>query len=280
MRKINKSILVMGLVLLLIMGLIPAASAEPQVPPKPDRTEFNYVFDYAKILDPQDVAKMSSLGRELDEKTKAQVVVVTVDSLGDSTIEEYANTLFRSWGLGDKEKNNGVLLLINKENMLAGKSGRLRIEVGYGLEGAIPDGMAGRIRDNYILPRWEQQKYSEGVLQGYLATAAQVAKEYNIALDGNYTPVPQNYGTRPRQSGSAPFAGLIIAIVILSIFGVITRKRRRNGRRDDDDFGGFGGGIGGGGFFGGGGFGGGDSGGGFGGGDFGGGSSGGGGASG
>lgn len=267
-----------GLAILLLFGLVQTAAAAAQVPVKPGPAEFNYVFDYAKILNQQDIDKISSLGRELDNKTKAQVVVVTVNSLGNSTIEEYANTLFRSWGLGDREKNNGVLLLVNKENMLAGKTGRMRIEVGYGLEGAIPDGLAGRIRDNYILPRWEQTKYSEGVLQGYLAIVSQVAKEYNVTLSGNEAPIPMSSKEGSEQM-PGPVWGLVVAIILFAIFGSLGRRRRRRYYDDDDSFGGGGGSFFGGGFFGGGGFGG------FGGGSggsggFGGGSSGGGGASG
>ena len=276
-RFFSKKLLVLGMVIIFLFRLVQVASATPKIPLKPGPAEFNYVFDYAKILSPQDIDKMSSLGRELDNQTKAQVVVVTVDSLGNSTLEEYANTLFRSWGIGDREKNNGVLLLVNKENLLAGKSGRLRIEVGYGLEGAIPDGLAGRIRDEYILPRWEQKKYSEGVLQGYLAIANQVAKEYSVTLSGNYAPVPAKHGTGSDKSMPSPLVGLVVAIILFTVFGSINRRRRRRNHDDDDSFGGgFGGGFfgGGGGFFGGGG---GSDGGGFG--DFGGGSSGGGGAS-
>ncbi len=270
MRFINR-VWFPGLVLLLIICLTPAAWAAPQVPPRP--ALFDYVFDYAGILNREDIAAISSLGRELDAKTKAQVVVVTVNSLGDSPIQDYANTLFRSWGLGDKEKNNGVLLLVNKENLLAGRSGRVRLEVGYGLEGAIPDGKAGRILDSYILPRWAEQKYSEGILQGYLAVAAEVAQEYNVTLDGRYTPVPVDRTDGQNITGSVKLSELISALVIFFIIAFVARRYRRKRRRDDDDHGGFGG-FGG---WGGGGFGGGWGGGGFGGG-FGGGSSGGGGA--
>lgn len=263
LKKIKLPVVV--LILLTLLAYAPAVLAAAQIPAKPDR--FDYVFDYANILSPQDRAKISALGRELDEKTKAQVVVVTVDSIGNSAMDQYANALFRAWGLGDREKNNGVLLLVNKENMLTGKPGRVRIEVGYGLEGAIPDGKAGRILDSYVLPRWDAQKYSEGVLQGYLAIVAETAKEYNITLQGGYAPVPIE------QSGSsegfpAPVMGLIIAVIILAFFAAFAGKNRRGGR-------GF---FGGGGFWGGGGFGGGGFGGGGFGGGFGGGSSGGGGA--
>lgn len=261
-----KKLLVPLVTVVLLLAFTMGAAAAPAVPDKPG--QFDYVQDFAGILSPEDKARISSLGREIDEKTKAQIVVVTVDTLGDTPIEMYANQLFRSWGIGDKEKNNGILLLVNKENMLSGKSGRVRLEVGYGLEGAVPDGKAGRILDDYVLSYWGQQKYSQGITQGFMATANEVANEYNIKLDGSYAPVPLK--SKGEEVG-APYVGLIMALII---FGVITslNKRNRKGRnrRDDDIFpggffgggGGFGGGFGGGGGGFGGGFGGGSSGGG------------------
>lgn len=273
MRTKYNKLLVPALTIILILSLgvvsfastLPPASGTTAVPPdKPEH--FDYVQDFAGILSVKDKEKISSLGREIDEKTKAQVVVVTVNSLGGTPIEMYANQLFRSWGIGDKEKNNGVLLLINKENMLNNKSGRVRIEVGYGLEGAIPDGKAGRILDNYVLPYWSQKQYSMGITQGYMAVAGEVAKEYNIKMEGNFAPIPLD---TKDDSSSASYVGLIAALIILSVLTSMTRKSRRRRHWDDDDkfgggFGGgfFGGGFGGGGGFSGGGFGGGSSGGG------------------
>ncbi len=248
MRFKHQRIAAVGLALLFILSLAPVVPAASQVPPKPAR--FDYVFDYAGLLSQEDKATISSLGRELDAKTGAQIAVVTVDSLGEVPIKDYANTLFRSWELGNKAKNNGVLLLVNKENMLTGKPGRVRIEVGYGLEGAIPDGKAGRILDDYVLSRWDQGKYSEGILQGYLAVAAEVAREHNVTLEGSSAPVPLAPGeSNGDRLGSAPFLGLVIAIIVLGIFLLTARKRRRGGRGGDDSFGG---GWGGGGGFGGG----------------------------
>ncbi len=124
------------------------ASAKAQIPKKP--AENIYVFDYADLIDSSDEDEMRALAKEIEDKSKAEIVVVTVETLGNYTIEEYANELFNSWGIGDKELNNGVLILVNKENLLSGKRGRIRIEVGYGLEGAIPDGKAGRQDIRYI----------------------------------------------------------------------------------------------------------------------------------
>lgn len=259
---------------LLALMLAPmAAWAAPAVPPKP--TEFAYVYDYADLIDAQAEQRINALGAAIDKVSKAQIIAVTVPDMGDYPIEDYALELFRSWGIGDKDKNNGVLLLVNKQRLMDNQTGKVRIEVGYGLEGAIPDSVAGQILDQYVLPPWQSSDYSKGILDGYMAIAARVAEEYNIDLSSveGYQPLPVDDREDNQPAGNTIlFALLIIGAIFLNFW-----SRRRNWRRYNR-WGGppFGGGFGG---FGGssGGFGGGSSGG-FGGG-FGGGSSGGGGAS-
>lgn len=262
MKRPNK---VLGLLLLVVMtamfiapGVLLAAPDLPAVPSPPI-----FVQDYAGLLDEQTKNKITGLGQEIERQSGAQLVVVTVNGLDGYPISEYANDLFRKWGLGDKKKNNGVLLLVNKENLLAGKSGKVRIEVGYGLEGAIPDGKAGRILDNYVLPRWQNREYSNGIWQGYLALAGEVAKEYNLKLAEGYAPQPA--AQRPAGSAGNFVYGFIVMLVLFAFFSAFARKSSRRNHHDDwgGGFGGFGG-WGGGGFGGGGGggFGGGSSGGG------------------
>lgn len=142
--------------------------------PKP--TPYKYINDYVGVVEPEYVQKIISVGKELEDKTTAQVTAVVIDSLQGMTIEEYAVELFRRWGIGQKGKDNGVLLLV------AINDRQMRIEVGYGLEGAIPDGKAGRIRDEYIIPYFKEGDYSKGIYYGYLALVKEVAKEYNVEL--------------------------------------------------------------------------------------------------
>jgi uncharacterized protein len=176
-----KKILSFVITLLFSMTLLTPVMAEITVPPKPK--DNSYVHDLANMLTTEHTRKMMAIGSSIEKASGAEIVVVTVETLGENTIEEYANILFRSWGIGDKEKNNGVLLLVNKENVLAGESGRVRIEVGYGLEGAIPDGKAGRILDEYVLPPWTELDYSTGIYQGFMSIAKAVVDEYNLELD-------------------------------------------------------------------------------------------------
>lgn len=157
--------------LLILMNTIQVFSINLPAP-----TQYKYINDYVGIIDQQTAQKIISLGKELEDKSGAQLTAVIVETIGDTTIEEYAVELFRKWGIGQKGKDNGVLLLV------AIKDRQMRIEVGYGLEGAIPDGKAGRIRDEYIIPYFKEGDYSKGVYYGYLALAKEIAKEYNIEL--------------------------------------------------------------------------------------------------
>lgn len=242
------------------------ASAEP-VPAKPDTNI--YVFDYADLIDEADKLEMQKIAKALDDKTKAEIVVVTVNDLSHMEIEEYALKLFRSWGIGDKEKNNGILILVNKESILNNQRGRIRIEVGYGLEGAINDGKAGAILDNFALPAFETGEYSKGIRDTFMAVCSEVAKEYGLDLANEELSDLQNYSVA--EADDITYWEVLLAVIIFIIILILLTKKhsRRYYRRNPFD-GPFGGGFGGGGFrgggFGGGGFGGGSSGGGFGGG--------------
>lgn len=130
-----------------------------------------YVADFAHMVQGEDREKMLAIGEDLDSRFGAQLAVVTIDSLGGEEIESYANRLFRAWGIGSAEKNNGVLLLIAKEDR------KFRVEVGYGLEGAITDGYAGEILDG-MTPRFRAEEYSLGILEAYRKLAQKIYGEY------------------------------------------------------------------------------------------------------
>ena len=136
-----------------------------------------YVNDYAGILSEETKNYIINTNKNLYNKTGSQIVVVTVKSLEGESLEEYATKLFRNFGIGDKEKNNGVLLL------LALSERQFRVEVGYGLEGVLPDGKTGRIQDEYIIPYLKQDNFDDGIKNGYNAILEIVAKEYNVNVD-------------------------------------------------------------------------------------------------
>lgn len=219
-----------------------------------------YVTDLADVLSPAAEQQLTALAQELDQKTKAQIAVLTVHTLDGTPIEQAALETGRTWGVGNK-KSMGLLILVAVEDR------QLRTEVGYGMEGIITDGTAGQIQDRYMIPWFKQGQYEQGILQGTMAYAQKIARFYEVTLSGLSGqpdfPVDETHGADDSVSGA--FVFLVISFIMLMLFlqalGVFPRHWG----------GGFYGGGFGGGFYGGGG---GSSGfGGFGGGSFGGGGS-------
>ncbi len=219
-----------------------------------------YVNDFANIIDQQTERNISRYAGDLERKTTAQLAVVTVDSTQPQTIEQYAVRLFEKWGIGQKGKDNGVLLLV------AVKDRNVRIETGYGLEGALPDAMCHEIVQSLILPEFRANRFSQGILSGATAIVSLTAKEYDVEVTGQEQQVAQRM-RRQIHPLFRLFRFLLSLLFFLFIigsrfgllgwlfFGMLGRRSHWYGSSS----GGFGGGLGGGGF---GGFGGGLSGGG------------------
>lgn len=256
--------LIISIIMLLVMNLSAFAAMDI---PQPDRNF--YCLDNAGILSRETENAILKASQTLQQKAGAQIVVVTVPTLGEGVVlEEYSLELFRDWGIGDKDKNNGVLLLIAQEER------KSRIEVGYGLEGALPDAKTGRIQDEYLLPYFKNDQYDAGVLNTYNALLQEVSAEYGIPYQPAATGSAAQGSAKQRDGLSWPAVlGILIAIYI--IYKMIRPGGGSSGGGPRS--GGGGRYYGGGGYFGGGGFGGFGGGGGFGG--FGGGGSGGGGGS-
>lgn len=229
--------------------------------PKPNPPKL--VNDAAHVLSREQVAILEERLVALDDSTSNQIVIVTIPSLNGYDVADYANKLYRSWGIGGKKNNNGVLILVSINDH------KIRIEVGYGLEGAIPDITASSIIDNDLSPNFKNGDYYRGFDEAITSLGKAATGEYNVKRE-----------RKEDDGGGSIFVFLIILFVVLMIVSRSGGGGRGGGmisRRGYGNlllpllFSGGGGGHGGGGGFGGGG-------GGFGG--FGGGSSGGGGASG
>jgi uncharacterized protein len=164
----------MGKKILILVFLLAASLCAAQQLPEP----VGFVNDFAGVIDPSHAQRIEEVARALQERTGAQVAVVTVQSTAPyGSVEQYAVELATRWGVGEAEKDNGVLILVAMEER------RVRLEVGYGLEGAIPDGRAGEIIDRAILPHLRSGEYGPGLLKGVQAVAGIVAQEYGITLD-------------------------------------------------------------------------------------------------
>lgn len=190
--------------LLLFLSLSPLmAEAKADIP---DPVGDIYVQDFAGLLSSEQKASLNNLGRNLENATTAQVAVLTVDSLDGSSIEDYANEAFREYGIGSKEENNGVLLVIAIDDKA------VRIEVGYGLEGALPDGKVGRILDDFTMPYLQDGQYDEAIIQTYKVLYNEVATEYNWNGE-QVEAVPYEN----QADNSNPFMLIIVGVIIVIV---------------------------------------------------------------
>ncbi len=118
------------------------------------------VNDFAGILDASVEAEIDQQLADLERKTSSEVAVAVVTSLDGMAVEDYANRLFKAWGVGQAKQDNGVLVVV------APNEREMRIEVGYGLEGVLPDGLAGQIIREQFLPRFRDNDYPGGIRDG------------------------------------------------------------------------------------------------------------------
>jgi len=170
------------LVLLLLAS--PALASEPKFPALTGR-----VVDDAGVLDTWTQSELTDMLASHEGATGEQVVVVTLPSLQGYTIEDYGYQLGRHWGIGQKGKNTGALLIV------APKEHKVRIEVGYGLEGTLTDAISSTIIQNYILPSFKRGDYNAGVLAGTTSILS--------VLGGNSPDIGQ-HATSVGQNNSAP----------------------------------------------------------------------------
>jgi len=135
------------------------------------------VVDDAEILSPATRERLTAASKAHEDRTTNQVVVLTVPTIGGESVEEYANRVFGTWKLGQKGKDNGVLVLV------VPKDRKMRIEVGYGLEGTLPDVEAARIIRNRMTPRFKAGDFDGGVTDGLDAIIASLEGNRGASVD-------------------------------------------------------------------------------------------------
>ncbi len=258
MKKTHLKIVLLLVLLVWVFQLKTFADSEF---PKP----VGFVNDFAGVIEPAYAQKIEAICQEVKQKTGAEIAVVTVKTVGpDYTPQQYANVLFEKWGVGQKGKDNGVLLLDAIQERY------VWIEVGYGLEGILPDGLVGEIRDRYIIPYLKKGQRGEAYLNGVRAIAGVIAKDAGVQITGSvqvaYNPEARRKALKMQKKAKIIFWVLFaLFFFILPMFGSKNKKKKkRSGFWGPWYWGGGGFGGGGGGGFGGGfgGFGGGASGGG------------------
>ncbi|MDA3810548.1 MAG: TPM domain-containing protein [Spirochaetaceae bacterium] len=219
-----------------------------------------HVNDYAGVLSSSEENKINVILSNLEDSTSAQIVLLTVKDLQGYTIESFSLKTAEEWGLGQKDRDNGLLLLLAMDEK------KVRIEVGYGLEGDITDLKSGYIIRNIILPEFRKGNFDTGLINGVTAINGIITKTSDIS-DKELAA----YRDEPQRRGSAGIPFNLIIFIIIFLVSSLARGRRRGGRgglfgafflgsmlggshrHSGGGFGSGGGGFGGGGFSGGGG---------------------------
>lgn len=267
MRLAHPLLALLFISLLAILGPVTPGHAggrsETQLP-EPE----GYVNDFANVIDKSYEQKITAIASKLKEASGAEIAVVTVKNLDPyGTIEEYSIELAEKWQVGQEEEDNGIIMLLAMEER------NVRMEVGYGLEGAIPDSLAGSILENSIIPPMQNGNYGEGFLKGSEAVAGLIAEEYGLDMGDLELTESSRYrgGARPSGGESSEDGGIPVGLLIflfifffgggrifwpLLFLGGLTGGRHYRGGFGSSGMGSFGGGgfsgFGGGGFGGGG----------------------------
>ena len=217
-------------IFLLLPFLARAQSSGELFPPKPEPAV--YVHDYSGWLQPYQKNTLEQKLRAYWDSTSTQIVVMIRPDIGDYDKASYAFELGNQWGIGRKDKNNGVVMLIKSEAPNRG----IFIATGYGTEGALPDITCGQIIRNTMGPYFRQQQYFEGINAGL--------DEIIGALEGEFTKAP----TAELPAWQVLLIILVVALVFFLIMGTIVYKLRKVGQfitgkgtsrnKDDDNFGG------------------------------------------
>jgi len=219
----------------MLCAAVAAARAEEPPIPRPE----GFVTDRAGVLSPPVEARLTQLLAELQAKTGAEIAVVTVDTTRPLDDFTYALRVAEAWKPGRRGEDTGVVFLV------AAGDRKLRILVGYGLEGILPDGLVGEIADREVVPAFRTGRLDEGVWGGVAALAARIAAARGVELTGVAPP-------RGAPEGALP--GWVVLLVVLAIVALMlyqasrpARFRRGGAVPYFGGFGGSGGGFGGGG---------------------------------
>jgi uncharacterized protein len=178
------------------------------------------VVDLAGIIDNGIETKLNRYLKELETKTGAQMAILTIDSLQGQAIEEFSiNVAHDQWKLGQKDKDNGVLIVV------ALNERKYRIEIGYGLEAVLPDGLVGGIARQYLVPNFKRGDYSKGIYAAAVVMANEVAADAGVEISGLPAVKRSDPGNEKRKSSGV--LGKIFSLLIFVIMIIIFVKNPR-----------------------------------------------------
>jgi uncharacterized protein len=194
--------------MLLLWACAVAAQAQMPAPALTGR-----VVDNAKLLDPGTVASLTEMLAAHERATGEQVVVVTVPSLQGTPIEDFGYQLGRRWGIGQKDKDTGALLIVARDER------KIRIEVGYGLEGKLTDALSSAIINQVMVPEFKQGNFGKGIVDGSSAILKVLGGDPNAV-----PPAPAKAAERTGLTSSPVFFILLLIVIV-----VISRLGSRRG---------------------------------------------------
>ena len=211
MRKKRISFLILLIIMLsTLMSMLTACSSSEKIP-IPKVEDNVYIYDEDNVIDDDVEETLNGILVDLEEKTEAEFVVVSVESLLDRTIEEYANNLFNTLGIGKKGEDNGLLLLFSRSDE------RVRLEIGRGMEGFLNDSKCGRILDDYFVPYREEDKYTEATEMTVKAVVSVIAEEYDVQIQG----VDEEINVEEESDGDIPLWLAVVIIVAILGFALL-----------------------------------------------------------
>ena len=196
---------------LILFGVSSVAGQE--IPARPDPPRL--VNDFAGVLSGDEVENLERKLIMFNDSTSTQIVVVLVKSLNGYDMNEFARLIGEKWGVGQKGKNNGAVILVKPK--YPNEKGEACIQTGYGLEGAIPDALAKRIVENEMIPNFSNGNYYAGI-ESATSTMISLAK-------GEYTADQYN---KKNKKKSSPF-GLLVPLIIIGIVFMLIRGSRAQG---------------------------------------------------
>ncbi len=211
-------------VLVLLAPVLAGRALALEVPEQGGR----WVADQARLLQPQEAAQIERELSAYAARTGNQVVVLTVPGLEGEAISAYANKVARAWAIGQKDKNNGVLILVAKAE------GRVRFEVGRGVEDRLPDLLASRIQKEVMVPRLRKGQFGPGLLLGAQAVMQALG---DVPQAGESPQAPPGEPRPVQPGGDGPpvmFTGVLLAIFMLLVMGLLWRRHGERYRSGED----------------------------------------------
>ncbi len=200
------------LVITILFSVCAFAQIDKVIPKRPAPPKL--VNDFTNTLSEHQKEDLEQKLVKYDDSTSNQVAVVIISTLSDYPIEDVSLRILRDWGVGNKEKNNGIVVLIAKDDH------KVRIEVGYGLEGVVPDITANQIIQSVIIPNFREDNYYRGIDLGTDEIIKAAAGEYKA---------PEGYGNRGKRKGVNPGTIFFIIVIIWILIQVSSRGGGRGG---------------------------------------------------